>query len=701
MKKIITTLMSLIMSTGLLSAHDYYPLVREGVEWECTATYLNYGESKEFDYSIKIIGDSVVDGVSYKKCYYLFANDAFSCNNHAVALLREDVVNQKVYMRLTEKAALCDPFISFSVETEQPEMLLYDFGNINNNEQYWIGWDPEELQAEVIMSNGILLNNYENYIIEGIGCIEEPRDPFTIGGGEISGYPKYHLRVNRYIDENGNVMYDRNYHRLVREGVRWHCRMDVVSAITETESYPYTIEIKGDTIINDVIYKKCYYTFQNESVATNDIPRAFLREDIGEKKVYALYNYDYTTTLPFYPLGGYFESFTEGLLYDFNDLANTNQGWHEFMRNGEGGITTETITLNSKEYVKTTVNNMYVFIEGIGFVEFKDLNHEGDFLYPSMPRLASAFSPEALPIFCSFEDETGKVIYTSEMAHNYIPLVREGVRWHCLEARITYFPPHGEYVPFYIEIKGDSIVDDVVWKKCYCVFEDSISPAILLREDISTQRVYAHGLRHTMCEGNLLYDFKNITDPYHIWNWSLLFGVEPTLVSESVIDIDGKDHRYYEVTSRNTIIPVIEGIGAIGVHKYSDGYIDYEGNFLYPIPIKIVGGDDVFPIFLHLSDLDGRIIYDGPADIDDFKNTKIEENIENKKNKVNVINRSINISSVEEIKSVRIINMAGMVVDVASPNGNTITIPTDKYPAGCYIIQVATESDITTQKISI
>ena len=493
MKKIITTLMSLIMSTGLLSAHDYYPLVREGVEWECTATYLNYGESKEFDYSIKIIGDSVVDGFSYKKCYYIFANDAFSCNNHAVALLREDVVNQKVYMRLTEKAALCDPFISFSVETEQPEMLLYDFGNINNNEQYWIGWDPEELQAEVIMSNGILLNSYENYIIEGIGCIEEPRDPFTIGGGEISGYPKYHLRVNRYIDENGNVMYDRNYHRLVREGVKWHC----------------------------------------------------------------------------------------------------------------------------------------------------------------------------------------------------------------LEARITYFPPHGEYVPFYIEIKGDSIVDDVVWKKCYCVFEDSISPAILLREDISTQRVYAHGLRHAMCEGNLLYDFKNITDSYHIWNWSLFSGVEPTLVSESVIDIDGKGHRYYEVTSCNTIIPIIEGIGAIGVHKYSDGYIDYEGNFLYPIPIKIVGGDDVFPIFLHLSDLDGRIIYDGPADIDDFKNTNIEENIENKKNKVNVINRSINISSVEEIKSVRIINMAGMVVDVVSPNENTITIPTDKYPAGHYIIQVATESDITTQKISI
>ena len=127
MNRLIAIVVFITSVCSIYSQNDYRPLVREGVEWECTATYLNYGESKEFDYSIKIIGDSVVDGVSYKKCYYIFADDAFNCNDHAVALLREDVVNQKVYMRLTEKAALCDPFISFSVETEQPEMLLYDF----------------------------------------------------------------------------------------------------------------------------------------------------------------------------------------------------------------------------------------------------------------------------------------------------------------------------------------------------------------------------------------------------------------------------------------------------------------------------------------------------------------------------------------------------------------------------------------------
>ena len=211
------------------------------------------------------------------------------------------------------------------------------------------------------------------------------------------------------------VAYANDYTPLVREGVKWHCRMDVVSLITETESYPYTIEIKGDTIINDVSYKKCYYTFEDESVATNEIPRAFLREDIGEKKVYAFYNYDYKMTLPHYSLYGDFEPFTEGLLYDFNNLANANQGWYAFVNNGEEDtITTEVIELNSKEYVETTLNKYFVFIEGIGIAENKYFEHEGDLLNPAMPRIASAFSPEALPIFCSFEDETGTVIYTSE-----------------------------------------------------------------------------------------------------------------------------------------------------------------------------------------------------------------------------------------------------------------------------------------------
>ena len=294
------------------------------------------------------------------------------------------------------------------------------------------------------------------------------------------------------------VAYANDYTPLVREGVKWHCRMDVVSAITEKESYPYTIEIKGDTIINDVIYKKCYYTFEDESVATNDIPRAFLREDINEKKVYALYNYNYTTTLPHYSLYGYFEPFTEGLLYDFNNLANTNQGWHRLVNNGEEDtITTEVVELNSKEYVKTTLNEYYVFIEGIGIVENKYFEHEGDLLNPAMSRIASAFSPEALPIFCSFEDETGKVIYASEYA----------------------------------------------------------------------------GVENLVQNGN------------------------------------------------NILIEIRNG--------------------------------------------------------------------------------NINIIANQSLTSVRIINMAGMVIDEASPMGNIITIPPDKYPAGCYIIQVATENEITTKKIII
>ena len=503
-----------------------------------------------------------------------------------------------------------------------------------------------------------------------------------------------------------SLLYANDYTPLVREGVKWHCRMDVVSAITEKESYPYTIEIKGDTIINDVIYKKCYYTFEDESVATNDIPRAFLREDIGEKKVYALYNYDYTTTLPFYPLGGYFESFTEGLLYDFNDLANTNQGWHEFMRNGEGGITTETITLNSKEYVKTTVNNMYVFIEGIGFVEFKDLNHEGDFLYPSMPRLASAFSPEALPIFCSFEDETGKVIYTSEMAHNYIPLVREGVKWNCRMDVVSLITETESY-PYTIEIKGDTIINAVRYKKCYYTFEDeSVAtndiPRAFLREYKSEKKVYAlYNYDYTTTlpltdlyeftdetTEVLLYDFKDLTNEKQVWaDLSKSWTNDDVRIEKIMLN-----SQEYQKTALGETLFFIEGIGFVGNKE-----VDHEGDLLNPTVPRLASAysPEALPIFCSFEDETGMVIYT-------TEYAGVENLVQDSNNiSIEICNNNINIIATQSLTSVRIINMAGMVVDVVCPNENTITIPTDKYPTGCYIIQVATESDITTQKISI
>ena len=66
------------------------------------------------------------------------------------------------------------------------------------------------------------------------------------------------------------------YTPLVREGVKWECVLDVWKPQNEVGPnyfhYPYTISFDGDTIINGKNYKKCFYQFADNDVATSDIP---------------------------------------------------------------------------------------------------------------------------------------------------------------------------------------------------------------------------------------------------------------------------------------------------------------------------------------------------------------------------------------------------------------------------------------------
>ena len=285
-----------------------------------------------------------------------------------------------------------------------------------------------------------------------------------------------------------------DYTPLVREGVKWKCSMAVCYELNhENDLYQYTIELKGDTTINNIRYKKCYYTFVNNGIATDDIPKAFLREDIAEKKVYVLLNKDYKVNVAYTPVP-YDTDSGEKLLYDFNDWTNPELCWNT--SNIINSVTTEKISYNGKEYTKTVLNGEYVVVDGIGFAK-----------------------------------------------------------------------------------------NEITWV-----------------------------------------------------GYDLL-------------------HPYVDRPS--------DGSSFIGSLSCLDFFIDETGTNI-----------DMFDML----------------GIDELKQ-------DDKSVLIELIKGSINISSIEEIKSVRIINMAGMVIDVVSPNVNTITIPTDKYPSGCYIIQVATENNIATKKI--
>ena len=106
------SLLFMIMVVGLNSyADEYLSLLREGVKWTYAEEFhdlynINEGDANLSDsrtYSIKLQGDTVIDGTTYKKCYRICDNEvswtelAFN-KSRPVAVLREE--GMKVYGRM-------------------------------------------------------------------------------------------------------------------------------------------------------------------------------------------------------------------------------------------------------------------------------------------------------------------------------------------------------------------------------------------------------------------------------------------------------------------------------------------------------------------------------------------------------------------------------------------------------------------------
>ena len=126
------------------------------------------------------------------------------------------------------------------------------------------------------------------------------------------------------------MMAQEEYIPLVNEGVTWKGDMKIRTnnSTNNQESYAYSIELKGDTIINDLTYKKCYYHFYNLKIYDNSTLRGFLREDLVKKQVFFLANKNYYPKNKFndYEIPS-FRLNDEILLYDFANIQNTDQYW--------------------------------------------------------------------------------------------------------------------------------------------------------------------------------------------------------------------------------------------------------------------------------------------------------------------------------------------------------------------------------------
>ena len=126
------------------------------------------------------------------------------------------------------------------------------------------------------------------------------------------------------------------YTPLVREGVKWDCAIIHYRPDDTMSEYPYTIEFRGDTTINGNTYKKCYYFFDGHTQEECDSTlRAFVRENIATRQVWALNNTNYISNddvksywgrCSFLDYGPFTATESsedeERLIYDFYDITS-------------------------------------------------------------------------------------------------------------------------------------------------------------------------------------------------------------------------------------------------------------------------------------------------------------------------------------------------------------------------------------------
>ena len=222
------------------------------------------------------------------------------------------------------------------------------------------------------------------------------------------------------------VAQEYEYVPFVREGVKW-----VYFFINEGGIYspdpnipegitPYTLELKGDTIINGKTYKAMHKYYGNSINWANDTVPVYLREE--DKVVYAIVPdgrryYDC-------PLGNHFfcsvdpYSNEEYVLYDFR---NPEEFWNSIMNEYEDGVYepcgNDTITVGhhkAKRHIGWAMGrdeyDKFYSIEGIGLDSWR----------PGTPlcffRLGT---PWPAPVFFSHVSEGGEIIYKS--VYNYNP----------------------------------------------------------------------------------------------------------------------------------------------------------------------------------------------------------------------------------------------------------------------------------------
>ena len=389
------------------------------------------------------------------------------------------------------------------------------------------------------------------------------------------------------------VAQEYEYVPFVREGVKWtyyiidyQYEADLKTNPARGDNTIYrTLEIKGDTVINGLTYKKMH-KYSGESInVENDTVPVCLREE--NKKVYA-----------FVPDGKLYDDCIVGnwlkydeehaairlgqefLLYDFEDAIT----YWESLDNEWTLLTplsVDTITMGNhlvKRYKDQ--NNCFTIIEGIGLTGINS--------YPLAFFMPLATGPHSTEVY-GLEKvvENGEVIYPENYVEDrYMPLIREGVKW--VNERVTVNNGDTTCCFYTYEFKGNHPETFDYGLTCKALYRyegdyhaidvdnDSIVAALRENEAIvltyrnaPLSQVYGQGRNMIGFTGGILYEMSSDYDDT-MWSkdYYMMYQREQVLNDDNLVTlepviIDGYrcSRLAYLNEQGDTLAYVVEGIG--------------------------------------------------------------------------------------------------------------------------------------------
>ncbi|MBR5332514.1 MAG: T9SS type A sorting domain-containing protein [Muribaculaceae bacterium] len=479
-----------------------------------------------------------------------------------------------------------------------------------------------------------------------------------------------------------------DYIPLVQEGVRWEGEIMVDGWLYEQmEFHPYSIIIEGDTTINNVNYKKCHYLFPEFTPTPNKYTiAAYLREDLNEHKVYALYEESYTS--PINTMWGgdlYYDclekGFHEVLLYDFDnpenpDLYTQSNNWGQVSIDSTKIITTNDGVARQCHYL----NDEEYYIEGIGYVSASYMG--GDLLF-RFPTLAACHC-NTLTYFKRFYSADNTLVYESPYNTSFYGpelLTRDNVRWEYLFKNTDLISDVTTETTFWIEMKETHLIDNKYYRRCVAWSNENDTITLgYVRDDEKNNQVLC---RYEYDKNNeiVLYDYNNITNAAPLQYINTAF----TNISTENFRYSYRDHDKFTVTddNDNTIFQIIEGIGII-----SDGTSFCNGHLLSYPTIAQPDSRDYQIIFSRiLNTKDNSTIFEAPASIENI--------IADKGYQIISFNNGV-ISSTQDAY-IEVVDLNGR--KVASTQGTSLS--TTSLHSGIYVVRAITKSDNEIIKIAI